>query len=401
MPRIWANIKEKFNPTQPEIARDAGTRVSTTQTKLRTLSNAYELVEVVNRCINILVDNSAMIGFDVQSTLGFTAQSTGMRQKKLVTLLNNRPNPYMDISTFRRLVLMDFLVDGNAFIHFDGHAFYHIPAHKMEVVPDSTTFINSFVYNGTQEFAANEIIFIKDNSVTSVYRGDSRIGSSLSSLLTRESMQGFQKAFYEEGAVMGLIIETDELLSKKLKDRQEREWVSKYNPKRGGSGKPLILDNGMKAKSIANTNFREMDFTDSIDKLEDKVSMALGVPPILLNGGNNANIKPNLELMFYTTILPMLRKFEAAFEFFFAYDIELTTHRVPALKPDLKDQAERLSALVNNGIMTGAEAREELRLDELTDPLLDKIRVPANVAGSATGVTGQEGGKPTSDGDDK
>lgn len=393
MPSLWAAIKEKFNPIQDEIARDEGTRVSSTQTSIRTVQNSYELVEVVNRCINMLVDNSAMVNFDVASTLSFTGQVAGTRGKTLGNILNHRPNPYMDINTFRRLVLMDFLIDGNSFIHFDGAGLYHIPASLVEVVPDDKTYINSFIYNGIHRFAANEIIHVKDNSTTSVYRGDSRINSTIGSLLTRESMLDFQKAFFTNGAVMGIIVETDEILSKKMKERQEREWMSKYNPK-NGNGRPLILDGGLSAKSMSNSNFRELSFTESINNLEEKVCTALGVPPILLNSGNNANIKPNLELMFYTTILPMLRKFEAAYEYFFAYDVELSTHKVPALKPDQKDQAERLSALVNNGILMGNEARKELRLDPVDDPAMNKIRIPANVAGSGTGVTGQEGGKP-------
>jgi HK97 family phage portal protein len=396
MPSLWAQVREKFNPIQNEISRDEGTRVSSTQTKIKTVQNAYELVEVVNRCINLLVDNASMVNYDVAGSLKFTGQTSGVRSTSLTNLLNYRPNPYMDINTFRRLVFMDFLTDGNCFIHYDGHSMYHIPANLMEVVPDDKTYINSFVYNGVHRFKANEIIFIKDNSTTSVYRGDSRINSTISTLLTRESMLDFQKAFFDNGAVMGLIVETDEILSKKMKERQEKEWMSKYNPKRG-SARPLILDAGLKAKSMSNSNFRELSFTDSIDNLEDKVCVALGVPPIILNGGNNANIKPNLELMFYTTILPMLRKFESSYEYFFAYDVELSTHRVPALKPDQKAQSDRLSALVNNGIMIGNEARVELRMEPLDDPNMTKIRIPANIAGSGTGVTGQEGGKPTTE----
>lgn len=394
MPSFWAQVKEKFNPVQDEIARDEGARVGSTQTKVKTVQNAYELVEVVNRCINILVDNTAMVNYDVADSLNFTGQASGMRNKTLKNILNHRPNPYMDINTFRRLIFMDFLIDGNAFIHFDGAALYHLPACLMEVVPDSKTYINSFVYNGTHTFQANEVIFIKDNSTKSVYRGDSRVNSTIESLLTRESMLDFQKSFFNNGAVMGLIIETEEILSTKMRSRQEKEWVSKFNPKRSGGARPLILDNGSKAKSIANSNFRELAFAESIDNIEEKTCTALGVPPILLNGGNNANIKPNIELMFYTTILPMLRKFEAAYEYFFAYDIELSTHRVPALRPDQKDQSERLSALVNNGIMTGNEARVELRMEVIDDENMAKIRIPANVAGSGTGVTGQEGGAP-------
>ncbi|AZV02027.1 hypothetical protein [Aeromonas phage Akh-2] len=35
----------------------------------------------------------------------------------------------------------------------------------------------------------------------------------------------------------------------------------------------------------------------------------MGIPPILLEGGNNANIRPNIDLMFSLTILPNLKKF--------------------------------------------------------------------------------------------
>jgi len=394
--KLWDEILEKLNPVQDEIARDEGSNKGTTQTKLHTVQNAFDQVEVVNRAVNLLVDNAALVDFDVGKLLNFTGVTTKVRGPRLGELLNNRPNPHMDISSFRRLILMDFLIDGNVFIHFDGTAFYHIPARHMEIMPSDKGYIGGYVYNGVHKFKANEIIFIKDNSTKSGFRGDSRILSAISSLLTRESMINFQKSFFDNGAAIGLIVETEQILSKKLKERQEREWVQKFNPKRG-NGRPLILDAGLKAKSLSSSDFKEMAFTESITNLEDKVCYALGIPPILLNSGNNANIKPNLELLFYTTIIPMLRKFESAIEFFFAYDVELTTHRVPALLPDLKAQADRISSLVNNGIITGNEGRVMLRLLEIDDPLMQKIRVPANIAGSGTGVSGQEGGAPKGD----
>jgi HK97 family phage portal protein len=390
---IWQAITEKLNPAQPLIAQDEGTAVGTTQTKLASLRNAYELVEIVNRCVNLLVDNSALVGFDVGKTLPFTGKYPSTKAVTITNLLNFRPNPYMDTSTFRRLVLMDFIIDGNAFIHFDGTSLYHIPANLMEIVPDSKGYINKYIYNGTVDYAQKDVIFIKDNSTRSVYRGDSRITSAMASLLTRESMVDFQKKFFDNGASVGLVIETEQILSKKFKERQEREWVVKFNPKRG-RGKPLILDGGMKVSSTGSSDFKEMDFTDSVNHLEDKICVALGIPPILLKSGSNANLKPNIELLFYTTILPMLRKFESAMEFFFAYDIELTTHRVPSLLPDLKAQADRVSSLVNNGIITGDEGRLILRYEPIGTKLMTEIRVPQNIAGSGTGVSGQEGGKP-------
>ena len=137
-----------------------------------------------------------------------------------------------------------------------------------------------------------------------------------------------------------------------------------------------------------------MAFNESISDLEKKITIALGVPPILLDSGNNANLRPNIELFFSMTVIPLVRKFESAIEFAFAYDVELTTHSILALRPDQKVESDRLSGLVNNGILTGNEARQVLRLEPLDDPLMKKIRIPANISGSATGATGQEGGRP-------
>jgi len=394
--------KNKGNRGQRFIAEEAGTSVSSNQTKQRTTENSYNLMEIVNRCVNLLVDLGSDIEFDIKEKLPFTPKTSGLREKTLKVLLNNRPNPFMDINTFKRLLLLDLIVDGNAFIHFDGAGLYHLPAKDMEVVPDEKTYVSGYTLNSTTHFKPHEVLHIRDNSASSEYRsyrGRSRLLACLKTILTHESALEFQSRFYESGTLIGLIVETEAVLSSKLKNRREEEWMQKFNPK-DSSGRPMILDAGMTAKSLNTNSFKDIDFNGSMETMEKRISMALGIPHILLDSGNNANIRPNMELMFSTTILPMLTKFESIFEFFFGYDIQLSTHKVIALRPDQKAESDRLSSLVNNGIMLGAEARETLRLEKIDDPALDEIRVPANIAGSATGVSGQEGGKPPSDKDE-
>jgi phage portal protein BeeE len=118
----------------------------------------------------------------------------------------------------------------------------------------------------------------------------------------------------------------------------------------------------------------------------------MGVPPILLDGGNNANIRPNHRLYYLETILPIIRKIEYAFERFFGFKLNEDISNVPALQPELKDQAAYYSTLVNTGILTPNEAREALRLEKIDG--FDTPRVPANIAGSAANP--EEGGRPTS-----
>lgn len=398
--RDWFRTKE--NPAQVVISREESSAVRS-NTKSYTTTVAYQGVEVLNRCVNLLVDNSSQVGYDVKDKYSFTPvgagiASGGIRQQKLKEILNVRPNPYMDISTFWRLVIMDFIMEGWAFIYWDGYSIYHLPAANMEVFADTKKYVNKYVYSGQVEFSPNEIIFLKDNAYV---RGDStqitsypRIMSCLDGLIRRDKLLKFKEKFFDNGAVFSLILETEAILSKKLKKRYEDEIRMDYNPKTGRSS-VKVLDGGMKARTLTPTNSKDLDVATDVADFERKVCIALGIPPILLDSGNNANIRPNIELLYYMTILPMMKKYEAAFEIFFGYDIQLTTDRINALRPDDEKQAKAVTAKVNNGLLTPNEGRVELRYPELKGQDMDKIRIPANIAGSATGVSGQEGGKPS------
>jgi phage portal protein BeeE len=134
-----------------------------------------------------------------------------------------------------------------------------------------------------------------------------------------------------------------------------------------------------------------MDFNESIKTHSEKLMQVIGVPPILLAGGNNANISPNLRLFYLETVLPVVRKFVSSVERYYGYDVEAITSTVSALQPELKDQAAYYSTLVNAGIITANEARIELRYPEMTGH--DEIRIPANIAGSAADPS--LGGRPS------
>lgn len=394
-------FRSKTNPVQSRIKEGEGDDKPSTQTRPVTINKAFKSTEIVNRCINLLVDNSSLVEFDVGEQLPFTGLTgPGLRKKQLDNLLRYKPNPYQDASSFRRVAYLNFLYDGNTFIYYDkaGPNLYILPSLNVRVVLGDKKTISHYVYDDSYRFEPEEIIHIADNSLSSSIRGDSRINSALDSLTNREAMTNFQRNYFDNGAVIGLFLETEGILSDKLKDRKRQEVKSHYNPRSGNSaGGILILDNGLKAKSINQSTVKDVSISEDIVGYEEKVALALGVPYILLQGGNNANIRPNIELLFSLTIMPMIEKFVRAFELFFAYDLKPTTYRVLALAPDLKLEADRLSALVNNGIMTPNEAREALRLQKDLDPNSDKLRIPANIAGSATGVSGQQGGKPKDD----
>jgi len=135
-----------------------------------------------------------------------------------------------------------------------------------------------------------------------------------------------------------------------------------------------------------------MDLHENIKTHDTKILKALGYFSLLLDGGNNANISPNLRLFYLETVLPIVSKYVSAIERFYGYDVSPITAEVSALQPDLKEVAAYYSTLVNGGILTPNEARVSLRYEEDKDSESSKLRVPANIAGSAANPS--EGGAP-------
>jgi hypothetical protein len=375
-PRTWG-LFEKSNPAQYIIAREQGLRISTDQ--VLGYQQAFEKLETVNRGTNMIVSACSSMDYDVKDKK-IDGQVQGVRQKTLVNLLNYQPNPYQSSQEFRTNLFIDFVLEGNIFIYWDGAYMYHLPASRVIIESDPKTFVRCYNYNNETIFKPDEVIHIKDLNSHSIYRGTSRLQSADRNIKIMYKMQTFQEQFFDNGAVMGLILTSDNTLSQVAKERTIQNWVAKYSPK-NGARKPMILDSGLNPANITQDSFKEMDFDQSIKTHDEKILKSLGVPPILLNGGNNANISPNLRLFYLETVMPIITRYVSGIERFFGYDVEAITSTVSALQPDIKDLAAYYTTLVNGGVLSPNEARVELRYEAKMGH--DDLRVPANIAGSA------------------
>ena len=339
----------------------------------------------------LIVDDASEIPISVGPQIqGMSSVVKGIKRSRVELLLNKEPNPFQDISTFRRNLITDFLLDGNIFIYFDGVHMYHLPANKMTIHADDTKYIEKFSFNEQVNYKTSEIIHIKDNSFYSIYRGVSRLKPALRTMILTRSLRDFQDNFFKNGAVPGLVLKSPNTLSEKIKERMIQSWSVRYKPDAGGR-RPLILDGGIEIDSISNVNFKELDFQAAIAENEKIILKALGVPPILLDSGNNANIRPNMRMYYLETILPIVRKMNFALERYFGFALSEDITNIPALQPELRDHSQYYSSLVNTGIISANEARDALGFDPVEGH--DELRVPANIAGSAANP--DEGGRPT------
>jgi len=398
----WYNFKkevveEKLNPAQPHMANVGNTG---SNEPVYTYTQYYEQLEIVNRGVNMLVDDSAEIPTHVGDQTKEKGVQKGLKQATVDRLINRQPNPFQDINTFKRNLMIDMLLDGNIFIYFDGADMYHLPANKVKIETSSKTYVKGYTFNGEIKYKPSEIIHVKENSFASIYRGVPRLRPALRTMQLLGSMRAFQDNFFKNGAVPGLVIKSPNTLSMKIKERLLQSWSDRYRPDTGGR-RPLILDGGLEVDALSKVNFRELDFQNAIEANEKIVLKALGIPPILMDSGNNANIRPNMRLYYVETVLPIVRKLNFALERYFGFHITEDLKNTPAMQPELKDQSDYYTSLVNGGIITAAEAREKLGFCECegeNKERTEEIRIPANIAGSAANPS--EGGRPPKD-DDK
>jgi HK97 family phage portal protein len=377
-------VEEKLNPAQFHM--DSG--VESSREPSFSYELAYEDLEIVNRGVNMIVDDVAEIPTMVSRDNAFRGVIPGVKASKVEQLLNKSPNPYQDISSFKRNLITDFLIDGNIFMYFDGAHLYHLPASDVRIHSSRETYIERFTMHDVT-FSPDEIIHIKENSFHSIYRGVPRLKPALRTMVLMKQMRKFQDNFFKNGAVPGLVLKSPNTLSEKIKERMMVSWQSRYRPDAGGR-RPLILDGGIEVDSISNVNFKELDFQTSIEENEKIILKALGIPPIMLDSGNNANIRPNMRMYYLETILPIVRKINYGLERFFGFELREDISDIPALQPELRDASAYYTSLVNGGIITPAEARKALGFDFVDGT--EEIRVPANIAGSATNP--DEGGRP-------
>jgi len=383
--------QEKLNPAQEEIVVSLeGSGPIASREIVHNYKSYYEYLEVVNRAVNMIVDDTAEIPLRVgEPILGLNSVTKGIRRSRVDLLLNKEPNPFQDVSTFKRNLIIDYILDGNIFVYFDGVSLYHLPANYMDIEPDKRTYVQGYTFQTSIDYNPSEIIHVKENSFHSIYRGTSRLRAAQRSMSQLTRMREFQDNFFKNGAVPGLVIKSPSVISEKNKERMIQSWVTRYRPD-GGGRRPLVLDGGMELDSISNVNFRELDFETSIDSANKEVLKVLGVPPIMLDSGNNANIRPNHRMYYLETILPIVEKLTKSLERFFGYEITPDISGIPALQPELRDSAAYYSTLVNAGIITPNEAREALNYTEVFGA--GEIRIPANIAGSAANPA--EGGRP-------
>ena len=131
--------EEKLNPAQEFYDN----KTDSTREPIQQYERAYEELEIVNRGVNMIVDDTSEIRTKVGPAIKGKSIVKNIKRSKVELLVNQEPNPFQDINTFRRNLVTDFILDGNIFIYYDGVHLYHLPSDKMTINASETTYKES------------------------------------------------------------------------------------------------------------------------------------------------------------------------------------------------------------------------------------------------------------------
>ena len=208
--------EEKLNPAQVIISRDEGFSIGTSENYVN-YANAYEEIEVVNRAVNMIVDDVAEIPVDVGAKLSLDPVIKNIRKSRVDILLNREPNPFQDVNSFKRNLIIDLLIDGNIFVYFDGVHLYQLPARNVDIDTHEKNFVSRYVYQGKLDYSPEEVIHVKENSFNSIYRGVPRLKPAWRTMQLLGSMRKFQDTFLRMEQYQDSLSKVLILLARRLK----------------------------------------------------------------------------------------------------------------------------------------------------------------------------------------
>lgn len=304
-------------------------------------------------------------------------------------LLNMQPNDYSSGYNLKYSLIYDFLMSGNGYIHIDKpfgsteiKALYHVPYNEMSLIStnDIDRLKERYYYNywNRLNVPTFKVMNMVRNPKTNPLDGTGIVeqGSDVIKLLL--DLEAYQTESVTNRFTPKVVIEKETIMSKASKDSFREAIKNFFSGAKGG--KVLLLDDGMKAKSI--NTFAENDIVNQKNDAIKSLAMLLKLPMQLygISGGNlsYSNESYNTIMLLKQTIQPILKLLEDTCNMYLlteseknqGYFFEFNTQNL--LKTDPKTEYEMYGKAVSDGILTRNEARQRMNWKPLSDEEINK-----------------------------
>jgi HK97 family phage portal protein len=362
------------------------------------VSKPYSQVPSVYKAIKAIADNAP------QAEIGFFAWADNEEvwPEDLVRLFKN-PNKKQSEQDFVQELVGYYSLNGEVMIRqyrsigqaagSTAPGTYRLPAELRALDPklmhevlgsdeEGHEAIMSWRYDGKEVIPVDEIIHIKDFNPDNKHRGLSPTIPLADIIDTDYESSKYNKAFFKNGAILGLILSTDKSLSPEQRE-QLKAWIDKNHKGATKSHKTAVFENGVKPSTVGSTH-KDMDFIEQGKRNEEQTIGTFRAPKALFNiteDLNYATFVGQMKIFALYTLAPIFRKIAGGLNrgVVFPYDpkIELRfkIENMPAFQEDYKEKVTTAQALVQIGA-TFNDVNEKLNLGFDPYPWGDKWWIP-------------------------
>jgi len=360
----------------------AGHPVYPTENLEQLTQEGYVKNSIASACINMIATSAPEAKLKVYRVAG--NEEIEVTDHWLMRLIE-RPNPHM--STFELWELT------HIYLNTAGAAYWELVRasrnpnapvvevlplrpDRIKVIPDRKDYIGGYQYevNGQSiTYEPWEILAFPLPNPIDEFRPLSPLARVAREIGIDNETTDFTKAFFENGAVPGGILSTDQQLTEEESDRIELRWWQRFRGKR--RGRTAVLGKGAQYQQLS-MNFQEMEFESLRAFTETRICAAFGVDPVLLPswvgiryGGKYSNYQEARKHLWDETLIPALRRIETKVSMLLEEGLiaRFDVSNVQALQENENDKYTRIIAAFEKGLITKNEGRLKLGYEEIND----------------------------------
>ena len=310
---------------------------------------------------------------------------------ELSALISRQPNPIMNSTTWKELIVTDLNLNGNHYCQIVRNGYgvqglYPLDPKKMKVKIRSNGKV-VYEYASSKDnivFNAEEVLHFKTLTLDGIL-GLSPIEYNALSLSLSMSTVEFGDKYYKNGANSNMVLQHPAELSDSAYDRLRSNFQKNFTGI-ANSHKPLLLEDGLTIERTSISN-NDSQFLETRTFNKSEIASIFRVPPHLINEMSKStfsNIEhQSLEFVKYT-LMPTLVKIEEELNnkllgnskikdgFYFKHNVN------SLLRGDVKSRYESYQVGIQSGFISRNEAREWEDLDPIDG--LDEMIIPLNMA---------------------
>ena len=262
----------------------------------------------------------------------------------------------------------------------------------MKVVPSKTEVIDHYIYNPggnvteKVKIPKDNVIHFKYFNPLNPYRGKGSVQAAAMPLDIHTFAQEWNRNFYFNSAIPGLVFTTEKKLNDKVIERFINQWQASYGG-RAKSNKIAFLGSGFKLDKTT-MGAKEMDFAQQQKMMRDDVLAVFKVPKTILgltDDVNRANAEATTRAFMERVITPRMKKFVGTLNEFLIPMYEESNLFLDFTDPAPEDVELKLKKYASARRYTWMTPNE-IRAEENLDPVEGGDDLFAPLAGGTAGA---------------